>query len=232
MNRLAIQLGFAAMACAPMAAHAATITFDDIVNSPIDNLYGSVVSDGFRFTGRHFHIIDAPQSIGAVYNGTQYLSAESVQNLGRPVDFFEQNRATFSLLSADIAELFRAGDPGTQFHAVQFTGYTVGGGVLTSSFLLDGIGDGPGGDADFQTVTFGTDWRNLGIVNVTGLSANGEFGDFALDNLVVTVNPLPVVPEPATWAMMIAGFVLAGMALRRRKSFAVVHVSEGYVAPK
>ena len=30
------------------------------------------------------------------------------------------------------------------------------------------------------------------------------------------VNPPSAVPEPATWAMMITGFGLAGTALRRR----------------
>ncbi|MBT2186741.1 PEP-CTERM sorting domain-containing protein [Sphingobium sp. H33] len=29
--------------------------------------------------------------------------------------------------------------------------------------------------------------------------------------------PTPGVPEPATWAMMIGGFALAGVAMRRRK---------------
>ncbi len=41
--------------------------------------------------------------------------------------------------------------------------------------------------------------------------------DAFLDN--VSVNALPgAVPEPATWAMMIGGFALAGAAMRRRKT--------------
>jgi hypothetical protein len=36
---------------------------------------------------------------------------------------------------------------------------------------------------------------------------------FAVDDLVITTN---AVPEPATWAMMVAGFGLAGAAARRR----------------
>ena len=35
--------------------------------------------------------------------------------------------------------------------------------------------------------------------------------------------PLPAVPEPASWAMMIAGFGLVGGALRRRQSVAVTY---------
>ncbi len=36
------------------------------------------------------------------------------------------------------------------------------------------------------------------------------------------VTPLPGVPEPAAWAMMVAGFGLAGGAMRRRKALATV----------
>ncbi len=37
-----------------------------------------------------------------------------------------------------------------------------------------------------------------------------------LDNVSLAIRP--VVPEPATWAMMIGGFALAGASLRRRKA--------------
>ena len=40
--------------------------------------------------------------------------------------------------------------------------------------------------------------------------------DFAIDNVSMTA--MTAVPEPATWALMIGGFALAGMQLRRRKS--------------
>jgi len=41
-----------------------------------------------------------------------------------------------------------------------------------------------------------------------------------LDNIVFTVKDsvaMPAVPEPASWAMMIAGFGLVGAAMRRRR---------------
>ena len=37
------------------------------------------------------------------------------------------------------------------------------------------------------------------------------------DNLLVTGNVPSAVPEPATWAMMIMGFGLAGTAIRKRR---------------
>lgn len=42
-------------------------------------------------------------------------------------------------------------------------------------------------------------------------------GYAAFDNIIVTASDIDAgIPEPATWAMMIAGFGLAGTALRRR----------------
>ncbi len=39
----------------------------------------------------------------------------------------------------------------------------------------------------------------------------------AFDRVVFTTNSLSAVPEPGTWALMIAGFGMAGVALRRRQ---------------
>jgi hypothetical protein len=50
--------------------------------------------------------------------------------------------------------------------------------------------------------------------NLPGLGAGKN--DLYDASFKLTPVPLPSVPEPATWAMMIAGFGLAGTALRRR----------------
>ncbi len=46
-----------------------------------------------------------------------------------------------------------------------------------------------------------------------------EFNDlsFSFTNTKGSVVPPPAVPEPATWTMMLGGFMLAGTAMRRRK---------------
>lgn len=46
--------------------------------------------------------------------------------------------------------------------------------------------------------------------------------DVGIDKLVYLVNSInPAVPEPASWAMLVAGFGLTGAALRRRRGAAI-----------
>jgi hypothetical protein len=49
----------------------------------------------------------------------------------------------------------------------------------------------------------------------TGFAANNQISDFAPDN--ANISP---IPEPAAWALMLAGFGLIGTALRRRQLWA------------
>lgn len=53
-----------------------------------------------------------------------------------------------------------------------------------------------------------------------GLGNSNQIADFAPDNATLTAS----VPEPATWALMIGGFAMAGGALRRRNRRAAVPV--------
>ncbi|MFD1612577.1 PEPxxWA-CTERM sorting domain-containing protein [Sphingomonas tabacisoli] len=55
--------------------------------------------------------------------------------------------------------------------------------------------------------TYGVGWQG------------GSDEGWGMDNLVINFTPSGVagVPEPASWAMMIGGFGLAGMAMRRRR---------------
>ncbi|HRP27395.1 MAG TPA: FxDxF family PEP-CTERM protein, partial [Burkholderiaceae bacterium] len=118
----------------------------------------------------------------------------------------------FSLDGLDVAELWRAGEPLNDFYQVSLTGNQFGGGVLSMLIELDGVADGPGGANDFQTIALGG-WTNLMSVTITGVNAVGGFGDYSIDNLLVNV-----VPEPGTYALMLAGLGLVGFMARRRIS--------------
>jgi hypothetical protein len=67
--------------------------------------------------------------------------------------------------------------------------------------------------------------RYVGFSNLSEAIFKIQFGPgaaandaFAIDDLRYVAAPVRGVPEPATWAMMIGGFALAGSAMRRRKS--------------
>ena len=110
----------------------------------------------------------------------------------------------FTLTSFDWADpLDFADDP----IELVFT-FTFGNGTTTTSYF-----------ADFSE---GMQTELVGLSGLTSFSffAQGSlFGEntIQIDNIVYDLDPTGVVPEPATWAMMIGGIGAAGGALRRRK---------------
>lgn len=48
-------------------------------------------------------------------------------------------------------------------------------------------------------------------------SQNSPDEAFGIDNLVVSTNAVAAIPEPSTYALMLAGLGLVGWAVRRRK---------------
>lgn len=97
-------------------------------------------------------------------------------------------------------------------------GYNLGTGDVTFS--------GPFSPIIFSQLVAGADpWTTQSVFIITGSAgtANVAFGGGGLgntsvgpllDNVEVTIG---AVPEPTTWAMMIAGFAFVGASLRRRK---------------
>ena len=73
-----------------------------------------------------------------------------------------------------------------------------------------------GGTSEFIGTGPGSYFPSLGNVNYISFSSSDD-SDNVLDNIVLTSN----VPEPATWAMMLAGFGIVGAAVRRRQKVAV-----------
>lgn len=77
-----------------------------------------------------------------------------------------------------------------------------------------------GGRAIFDLTSFAGQAVNIRLQFASDFSNTGK--GYLFDNLVVSGTPAPeptpgVVPEPAAWALMLAGFFGAGAALRRRQ---------------
>jgi len=94
----------------------------------------------------------------------------------------------------------------------------------TLAFLIDGLPVGGVLTAGSASGTAAQTWFNFGTSFVAAASGPAsltfEFrglGSTAADFAIDRVYAVAAVPEPAAWGMMIGGFGLAGMAIRRRR---------------
>ena len=208
---------------AATAARAATVTFDDVVVGSANPAVTSVDSGGFNFSGSHFHIISTPGSSGpcnatggCVSNGTQY-ALEDAPTFGTDITMTRIGGGTFSLLAFDGAEAVVNDTPGNFPNAIfiRVVGNLSGGGTVITSFTLDGVKDGDGGLADFQTFVFAPQFTNLTSAVWSGRLLNDDLAGFSMDNIVTDSS----VPEPATVVLLGAGLAGAGVSAwwRRRR---------------
>jgi hypothetical protein len=113
-----------------------------------------------------------------------------------PIQLSFNDGSIFEMTSVDLAEYSTVVSDAV---TVEFIGYHPDGSTVTESFTTDGIIDGTGPLADFQTFNF-TGFTDLTRVEIP------TYG-WSLDNLVITV------PEPTSSALLLAG----GLALGVRK---------------
>lgn len=130
--------------------------------------------------------IQGASSTGYPNNGTLYAR----QLFSSALTVRHREGLPFTILALDLAEYSTVyANPLT----VVFTGHKVDGSTVTQSFRTDGIIDGTGPLADFQTFTFDSSFTNLTKV-VAGTSS------FMADNLAVIVEGQettpPAPPEP------------------------------------
>ena len=91
-------------------------------------------------------------------------------------------------------------------------------GVLVAGGFLNGLGTI---FSSLKTIGFegtdGTVFDELRLQSISGKKFNNYgYDQLILDNITLSA-VTSAVPEPATWAMMITGFGLAGSAIRRRR---------------
>lgn len=121
--------------------------------------------------------------------------------VGESLMFSLTSGGLFDLVSVDLAEYSTVVPEAV---LVPFVGYYADGTTVTTSFLTDGIIDGPAGARDFETFHFGPEFSGLTRVEIP------SYG-WSLDNVVV------VIPEPSTGSLLVLGVALAGFRQYKRK---------------
>src|SRR5690242_1623560 len=186
------------------ALHAAEtlITFDDI---PQANYYSGDIPANYKNLSwtnlqyiNPFHVSGWANS--GAGTGIVSLSYDAISSPGIPVEI--QSTTPFTLNSAYFAANWNDG------LSITVKGELAGAIVHTQTFTVDTTG---------STREF-FNWDNIDTVLITasGGTHNGSLGysgtDFAMDNLIINA-----VPEPETYAMLLAGLGLVGFMARRRK---------------
>lgn len=176
--------------------NASVITFDPPPLPTGSRLVSDYTENGVSFTGSFAH---SSTDSGRVWNdSTGYLAFL----YGSSLRIEMLNSSLFSLGAIDLAEyssVFR--EPRT----ITFTGYYSSGLSVSQSFTIDGLFDGVGGIDDFETFSFGTEFRNLAYVELNTVI-------FSMDNLEINAVPIPA----AAWLFSSGVIALLGIARRKK----------------
>ncbi|MGI4875962.1 MAG: PEPxxWA-CTERM sorting domain-containing protein, partial [Janthinobacterium lividum] len=88
--------------------------------------------------------------------------------------------------------------------------------VLTVPNTIGSGGSTSGSILYYGFYDTGKTYKSVAFGNSSGGIDNFAFDDFSIGSAAQVV-PVPGVPEPTSWALMIAGFGAVGAAARRRR---------------
>lgn len=196
MNKTLIAL---ALALGSLQASAAVLDFESLAHDDMD-----VVDAGYVYQEAGFQLENLGSFPFATFGSQDALSyvgstALFNDNDDGPTTLTRIGGGAFSLVSMDLAEMMIGDLP----FSVTFSGLTSGGDVVTQAFTLDG-------SFGAQTFTF-----NSSFADVTSVSWANTAGYTQFDN----ISAVAAVPEPETYAMMLAGLgCLAGLRRRAKQA--------------
>lgn len=234
MRRTLLKLALAAAVATPASAATFVETFDGPTLSPA---LSTSLAPGFSFalnggrgviskdaqTGGGFGNVNTNFSLLGDFSAT--VTADRTNNLSASSGLASGHVAGFTDVyffgaSNVVANIFVPSPPG-------FGQTILSGSDQVVNFRIRRVGNtifeeyDPEQDGSFVVVRQATGDALLGAVTISlfmGQEAGNQgAASMAYDNLVITADAFrTAVPEPAHWAMMIAGFGLLGAASRRR----------------
>ncbi len=197
-----------------VAAHAETITFEDVT------LYSQGVFNSGSFTfnlsGMAAAIVQGQYCGPACpVNGTNIALVPYDYSQGF-LSMQKTGGGAFSLTSFDGAGSFNFNESGLPSYIPQqidVVGITAGGASVTQSFAIDR--STPSGPLAFRNFSFDNNFNNVVSVSFRSSgSAQPIYNGLAVDN----INAAAPVPEPETWAMMGLGLAALAFEAKRRKA--------------
>jgi hypothetical protein len=192
----------AVAAVASFGAQAQVIDFDELAHDDYYVGYQTILADGFLFDGS-FGNSDQLGVWGrnGAYQADTGNASVFINYGGNVITMRQADGATFDFASIDFADVRNTGESAT----FQFTFNYAAGGSASSQVTLDSL-------AGLETFTFNQ--SGLSSVSWQNIAGNGGFGQF--DNVGIGAVAAPV-PEPQTYALMLAGLGAVAWVARRRR---------------
>ena len=196
----------AALAVCSFGAQAQSIVdFEDVAaNAFLQN--NSIVSDGFTVvhSGSFAQVLGA-SSTAFSGNGTNRLISFNTST----ISLSTVNGSAFGVTGFDGGESWiSAGNPHYWATQILVVGALAAGGTTSQTFDLDLIKTATTG---LQHFTLNGSFQNLNSLSFSGIGGNPEF---SIDNVTTTA----AVPEPGTYALLLAGLGAIGFVARRRRA--------------